>query len=74
MDQITNDIGLADASRLPSPDGTSAPAELEEAGTVRSLRNPRPRPRGGRWYVSLARLMNYSLVIEGSGGGTAVYD
>ncbi len=68
VDQITNDIGLIDADRLPQPDGTSAPAELEGAGTVRSLRDPRPRPRGGRWYVSLARQMNYSLVIEGSGG------
>ncbi len=68
VDHMSNDVGLADASRLPSPDGTSAPAENEGRGTVMSLRDPHPQPRGGRWYVNLARQMNYTLVIEGTGG------
>ncbi len=66
------DIAIMDASAGRGGgmrrDGETGDGAAEGAGTLNSLKNPRPRTRGRAWFIDHARLMNYNLVIEGSGG------
>jgi len=68
VDQIILDISLANESRLPQRDGEARGAELEAQGTLNSLMNPRPRTPSSRWFIDIAKKLNHSLVIEGTGG------
>ena len=66
VDQTFLDISRR-AERV-TRDGEMGPAEREAQETLDRLTNPRPGRAGKPWFIDVARLMGYELVIEGSGG------